>query len=311
MPQARPDPGTHPLHAWLFTPQPVTGLAVFRVALGAILLSRWLPRWPHVQELYASGAFLAPWGYFPRLGLPHLAYPWAFTLFTVLIVSIVAVMVGYKTRFAAGLGAVLLMYFVPANTVFSCAVDRLSILSLAFMAFSPAGQALSLDRAVQRRPGRPAGPVYSPPWCQRMIALSFILLYVFAPMFKLGIDGWSYLNGETLGYAVRRWQFVTAASEYMGRQPLIRMVMAWGGIFGEWFIAVGLFVRALRPWAIACGILLHGLILFTVLIPPELSLIMMASYILFIEPQTWQRFSVQRRTARAACLESVQPAGSR
>lgn len=290
--------GRDPLQVWLFARRPVAGLAVFRIALGAVILSRWLPRWPHVRELYAEGAFLLPWGYFPRLGLPHLSYPWAFLLFTLLITATVALTVGYRTRAAAAAVLVLLMYFVPANTVFSCAVDRMSIISVFFLAFSPAGRACSVDRALELARRRREGPQKPPSgmlaapmgplWTQRMIALSFVLLYVFAPFYKLGIDGWSYLNGEALGYAVRRWQFTTPASEFLGGQPVVRMLMACGGVFGEWFIAVGLFVRRLRPWAIALGMMLHGVILFTVLIPMELSLIMMASYILFIEPETWQ-----------------------
>ncbi len=302
--------GPHPLATWLFARRSLTGLGVFRIALGAVLLIRWGPRWPHVGELYASDAFLVPWGYFARLGLPHFPYPIALVLYSVLMIAIVAFTIGWWTRAACAVSLVLLMYFVPASAVFCCAVDRLSILSLFFLCFGPAGATLSADRALAewsrcRRSGEveprrgyqtdATGCI----WTQRVIAVSFALLYVFAPMYKIGLDGWAYLNGKALGYSICRWQFATSASRFFARHAAIMVPMAVMGVFGEWFIAVGLFVRRLRPIAIVLGTVMHLLILFTVLIPPGLSLIMIASYALFVEPETWRRLLTRGRAVRA------------
>jgi hypothetical protein len=96
---------------------------------------------------------------------------------------------------------------------------------------------------------------------------------------------------------VRRWQFVTPASQWLATTPLMIRSMALVGVVGEWFIAIGLYVRLLRPYAVLLGVVMNLMVLFTVLIPMELSLIMMASYILFIEPETWQRLLRHGRPA--------------
>lgn len=285
---------------WLFTPRPLAGLGVFRICLGFVALLRWSPRLPHVDELYAAGAFTVPWGWFAKVDAPYFPFPIAAALFATLLVALFSMAVGYRTRVSTIVALLLLMYFVPSNTVFPCAVDRLTILSLLFLSMSPAGRVLSVDRWLEEfarcraeddvapRPGYQTDAMGCV-WTQQMIGVSFVLLYIFAPIFKLGGDGLAYFNGEAIGYAVRRWQFATQASLFLGGIPIVAMSMAFVGIIGEWFIAVGLYVRKLRPFAIALGIGLHLTILYTVLIPMELSLIMIASYVLYIEPNTWRR----------------------
>lgn len=284
-------PAADPLAAWLFAERSLAGLGVFRICLGAVVLLRWLPRCLHARELYASDAFVVPWGWFERLGAPHPPGPLAVLLCGLLVAALTAVTVGWQTRAAAGLAAGLLMYFVPANEVFICAVDQLAILALFLIALSPAGRILAFD-AVRERPANksrsawPRGPV----WTQRLLALTFASVYAFAPMYRLGCHGWEYLDGEILGFGLQRWQFATAASHWIAGSPVLRAGLAWMVIFGEWFMAAGLFVRRVRPVAMVLGIGMHLGILFTLLIPPSLALAMIASYVLFIEPETLERW---------------------
>lgn len=296
-PQFANSEATSPFTKWLFAPRSLAGLGVFRIALGLVGLQRFVLRWPHVDELYATGALMNPWGVGAQLNFPSFEFPVAMTLFSIFMVVMFCATIGLKTQLSCGLTCLMLIYFVSVNEVFQCHVDDMLIISFGFMAFSSAGHALSIDKWLSRQhgPTDSTGGWYQVDergsiWAQRMIAISFASMYVFAPFLKLLFDGSDYFTGQNLAYAIQRWQFATPASKFIGSKPLLVMGMALTAILGELFMSFGLFVKKLRPFAMLIGIGMHLTILFTILIPPGLSLIMITSYITFMEPETWQRW---------------------
>ena len=278
------------LDRWLFEPRTVHEMSAYRIALGVVLLQRFGPRLFHAAELYSSESYRVPRGLAATFDLPAPPPTVATALVAALVVALVSMTVGFRTRLSAAIAAPIMLLLVSLNAVFTCAVDDYGVLSLVLVALSPAGHAFSIDARMADRRGRPLPRIVSP-WAQRLTGVLFVTTYVYAPLARLHLNGWYFFTGEPLANAFDRWQFVTAASGWTADQPWLMIPIAIGSTVGEWFIAVGLFTKRLRRFAIAFGIALHGFVLFTLLIPPGLSLLMMASYLLWLEPGTIQRLS--------------------
>lgn len=318
-PETAPAPVPDALGRWLFAERPLVGLAVLRIAIGLALLMHLGGRWFYVHELYSTEALVLPYGIVYELGLPHLSYPMALGLFSTLMLCVFAIILGFWTNLALWAAAVLQLYFMSCTSLFVCAVDSIAFLTLVFLAMSRCGDALSVDRflAVTGEAWPTSDMQLNPSdlwsargaiWPQRAVALQISFIYLCATAMKLGHSGWGYLTGVELAGGLQRWQFATAASIWIAHHWWMAMLMSSAGTFGELFLAVGLNVRRLRPYALAFGIGMHLTILITLRIPHGLSLIMIASYAAFVEPETWQRwlnrwFASARRGRRALVLD--------
>ena len=299
--QPRTTPKPDRLDRWLFAERPLVGVAVLRIAVGLAMLAHLYGRWFYVHELYSTEGFVLPYGFVYELGLPHFSYPVALVLFSTLMLCLFAIVLGFQTHRALWVAAILQLYFMSCTSLFVCAVDSIGFLALVFLAMSRCGDALSLDRclAASHAVGGAGAWEFNPAtlwsargtiWPQRAVALQISLIYVCAAVFKLGHSGWGYLSGVELAGGLQRWQFATDASLWIAHHWWLPMLMSWAGTFGELFLAVGLFVPRLRPIALAFGIAMHLLILITLRIPHGLSLLTIACYAAFVEPETWQRW---------------------
>jgi hypothetical protein len=107
-----------------------------------------------------------------------------------------------------------------------------------------AGADLSFDWKAQGS-GRRTVPL----WGIVLLKLQITIVYGFAAVAKLNPE---FLSGAVLDRALLRPEFL--------KTPELLIALAWGTIVCEAGIAIALWVKPLRPWAIGTGIFFHAAI---------------------------------------------------
>ncbi|MEX1177316.1 MAG: HTTM domain-containing protein [Nitriliruptor sp.] len=262
---ADPDPvADGPLgraNAWerfWFEPRSIAPLVLVRIGLG-LTISLWA-----ATLLPDATAFLGPEGVLPevpevriRSGILQL---WrtdaaAITVVALLIPAGLAVAAGAWTRIATVLSFVLLLSIGRRNPYMMNSGDALLRHATLFLALTPAGQVLSLDRWRRHRDRFWQVPELAP-WGLRLLQIQLTFVYLFSSFEKL--RGMPWLQGTALADAWR----ITDLARFGVPLPvydslLMTQVLTYATLVIEVALAVLLWNRRARPFVVVAGILLH------------------------------------------------------
>lgn len=241
-----------------FEPRSIAPLAFVRVVLG-LLIAIW-----GLSLLPDARAFLGPEGVLPavpevrdRVGLLQI---FRGDLAPVLVVGALvpaglAVALGWWTRTATIVSFVLLLSVSRRNPWILNSGDALLRHAVLFLALTPAGEVLSLDRWRRDRDGFWQVPHRSP-WGLRLLQLQLCTVYLFSVVHKL--RGTAWLDGTALADS---WRLADLARFDL---PMVVYDSAWIAAAGtgatlviEAALAVLIWHRRLRPYVIATGLALH------------------------------------------------------
>jgi hypothetical protein len=142
-------------------------------------------------------------------------------------------------------------------------------------------------------------------WGWRMLRLQYTSVYFFAGLAKLCSPMW--WGGAAIVLVLRSPEYggVLLSTE-VDIPAGIALVLAWATILGELFIALGLWFRRSRRWAILTVVGLHVAIALTLRISLLFHTLMLLHLVLFVGPLRWRRR--QRRPslspARARALDA-------
>ncbi len=177
------------------------------------------------------------------------------------------------------------------------------LLLLLALLLAPSSDALSLGGALRARLGRRSvrqallGSV-RPLTYQRLIQVELALVYVYAALHKLEpafLDGrvLSHYLSDSLPRQAQEWlglnaEIAARLHDYVA-DPSNLVGMAVATVVLELALPLGLFWRRLRPWAIAIGIPFH-LGIAAMMNIWNFSWVMLAAYLLFLEPETLPRW---------------------
>ena len=123
---------------WLSETTPV-GYALFRIALGLVLLTYHVPRLWYIRELYTDTGYLFPMHLFFVLHLPIPSFVFAVFLNVVLICAIFSFLLGYKTKFSAITIFTLHTYFSLLERFSTKGYGSIMIIYALLLIFSPCG----------------------------------------------------------------------------------------------------------------------------------------------------------------------------
>ncbi len=168
---------------------------------------------------------------------------------------------------------------------------------LLLLSLSPAGEALAL-RAVRRGIDAWLGPSRRPLTVQRLLQIQVCLVYLFAGLHKLHAY---YFTGEVIAIHQRELEplrrqllegllepgTLAALQAFLGA-PGSWVVPAYLTVAAELGIPLALWIPRARVAAMAVGVGFHLAIAVTLGIY-EFSLVMIASYLLFLDPDTLPR----------------------
>lgn len=187
-----------------FEPQETSSLALFRIAFGLIAVGWTVSLLPNLFAFYGPRGILpdlpvrepGEWGLLSYSTSPTLLL----TVVAVTLAAAFAVTIGLFTRVAAVVLWIGIVSLEQRNVFVTNAGDGVLRQFAFFLALSPAGAALSVDR-LRTAPGRFWEFPACTAWALRLIQIQVSLGYLAAVWNKAQTDLW--LNGTAVSYALR------------------------------------------------------------------------------------------------------------
>ena len=245
-------------------------LALFRISIATLLFGDLAFRLPHLLPLYAehgllgrqaalevigAGLYLSP-HFWLRGSVVALGCLFAFQLLTAL-----AMLVGYRTRFATALSWYLLASLQVVETYhFHLGGDTYLRMMLLWGALLPLGHRWSVDAQRQQSgttpPPQPAKRAYS--WVTVALVLQFLLFYVAAGLSK-NTPMWN--DGDALYYLLHRDHLATVFTPMLLEQRWALTPLTYGTywfeVLGPLLLVFPFYTATVRMVGIAMFLLFH------------------------------------------------------
>jgi hypothetical protein len=284
---------------FFFTEEPVVMAVYFRSALALWTIGFFLPRLPHLRELYTDRAIHVPHPWVARwVTIPDLPL-WAVWMIVItLLLSLVAFAVGYHARKLHPLIFLLLCYLFGYDVSTVRGYGQLAFYQWLVLYCLPYDQLRHSSGSVLR----------APRWGARLAMLLFTSVYLFSVLAKThGGEGW--FDGKTLYYTLRGHDYGSfLLSDWFPVSLGVARVLGWATLAGECFVGLGLWLRWTRAWAVLVCVGMHGLMALSLRVSILFHLLMVGHLPLFLSARSWERLLDKARTTRAfSALRRVQP----
>jgi hypothetical protein len=235
-----------------------------------------------------------PWGFYDRLLTPWgmTTLKWAMVLSLLLSTTGLLTVVSTKTSF------LLVLFYQGLVRSFGHFNhdEMLGVYCLAVLAFTPCGDAFSLDELIRkraRRDPRSARPAFAYAYPILLMQLLMAWAYFSSALIKLRVAGWKYLSPDNLP-ALAIFHSLDNLHDTHFRLAFwlpqvkiflpvaVALVLLW-----ELSFPLAIFFRRLRWWILGAGVLFHLSTLFfmNIFFPHQLAL-----YLIFVN---WDRLQDQ------------------
>lgn len=261
------------MRSWLFRPVDTAPMAALRIAVGLLTIGWTLSLLPDARTFLgdqgvqrglpqvSGGAWVVP------LGPPYLPLG-------LLLAAAVALVLGWRTRIASLVVAVLLLVVQRRDPWILNSGDLLLRELAFFVMLMPAGETWSVDA---RRRGMER---LRAPWALRLAQLQISALYLFSVWAKVRGHAWN--DGTAVGIALQLDDLQRfAVPEAVATSLAVSAVLTYASLAVEAALAVGLWLPRLRYPVMLAGIGLHLGIEATLLIG-WFSLAVVSSYLAFV-----------------------------
>lgn len=252
-------------HRFWFRPEPTSTLAVVRIAYGMVVLVWAVSLAPDLHT------------FFPTSRAPVTG------LYVLLVAGSIGMVLGYRSRLAAAVVFLALMWFQRRNPAILNAGDRLLANLGFYLMLAPSGASLSLDRW-RRAPGSFWEFPARAPWALRLVQVQLSLLYLSTVWEKL--QGQTWADGTAVSYALGIGQLVRVhLPDGLTDSVLLMNLLAWSTLVIELSLALLVWRRRLRPWVLGFGVALHVCIEVTMMVG-FLGMAILVAYLAFVPPAT-------------------------
>ncbi|MGE2721527.1 HTTM domain-containing protein [Mycolicibacterium celeriflavum] len=301
-------------NTFFFTAEPIHPLGLVRIGFGLAVVAWSLVLLPDLFAVFGAN------GVTPEH--PEINFQWSvFQIWpgdtallvgwVLLIVSAIAMTVGWHSRVAAVLVFVLLQSFVRRGDYYFNAGDSIFTVIALILALSSCGAALSLDQ--RRRTGSFWSAQTRAVWPIRLLQIQLSIIYLATVQAKLANKTW--VDGSAVFYAWGtdgRWALLPAP-EWLAANAILINALTWGTLLVELALAILVWSRRWRFWVLAAGVVMHLMIMVNLNVA-FFSVAMFVLYLAFVPWATVQRLPTQFRTRRGASSSrresSEQPAVS-
>jgi hypothetical protein len=281
-------------HYWnrfFFTEHPVEPAIYFRIFLALWTIGFFVPRLPHLRELYTERAihmphpWLARWGGLPAMPL-WLVWLWMI----VLLLCLACFSTGWHARKLHPVIVLLLGYLLGYDVATVRGYGQ-----LAFYQWLVA-YCLPYDRLRDSS----GTPLQAPRWGLRLAMLLFSSVYLFSVLAKtIGGEGW--FDGKTLFYTLRGHDYGNfLLSAWFPVSLGMARVLGWLTLASECFVGFGLWYRRTRPWAMLLCVAMHATMAVSMRVSILFHLLMIGHLPLFFSTATWQRLRSRRELVASA-----------
>jgi hypothetical protein len=274
--------------AFWFRPQPAYTLGLVRMAFGAVAIGWTVSLLPDLYALFG------PHGVDPQQ--PEDAYQWGvFAIWTsdhalligwiLLLVSSVALMIGWHSRLAGLAVFVLILSFEHRDVWVFNSGDLAVRIEALFLAISPSGAALSLDQV--HSTGKFWSAQQRPQWPVRLMQVQLSLIYLASAQAKL--SGNALPQGTAVSYALRLPDMLLLPTpHWFTTSALLMNAVTWGALAVELSVGILVWNRRLRPWVLAAGVVMHTMIMITIAVG-FFTLAVFVLYLAFVPPEIVER----------------------
>lgn len=301
-----PSAWSNAFNNFFFDRQIPYGMALVRICLPLVLLVEMSMRWPWVVEFYSADGAPAPiamaYGYWEFL--PFLPGTWAVAAFTVMLLLMASLIVGWNSRLSAAGVFVLYTYFTMQDSLSS--LTKYSVFSshmFLLLSLSECGAVWSVDRLIElRRQGITRASSWLGEgravevWPQRLLQLFIGIVYFGAAVTKMQTP--TYFSGDQM----RLWLLTNVnhwnpLGELLSLQPALLVPMCYIAIIWEITFVFMVWNKTLRVPFLAVGALFHFMTTLTlglVVFP----LVCFSLYMAFVteEDVNWWRERIARRS---------------
>lgn len=205
-------------------------------------------------------------------------------VFTLLAICAFTLTIGLFTRTSNVILVLILFSIHHRNMIILNGGDNFMRLVGLYLMFSHAGKTLSLDAWLKAKLGKAVKTEYSI-WAQRLVQLQLSAVYCHSFCGK--INGESWLNGTATYYASRLQDFQKFPVPYLLDNMWTIYLLSWGTLFIEFALFTLVWIKDLRYYVLAAGVLLHLGIEWTMNIP-MFETQMIVAYIVFVDPKDIQ-----------------------
>jgi hypothetical protein len=272
-----------------FEPVATSTLALVRIAFGLVMIGWTLALLPDLFSLFSQEGIspIQPrqlgWG----LLLTFPSDDAVLGVWAALLLSSILLLVGLGTRLAAAVLFVCLLSFTRRNILVLNSGDFVLQHVALFLALSPAGASVSVDRWLQERRRFWEFPVRAP-WALRLLQVQLSVIYFASVWAKVRGETWN--DGTAVSYALRLDDLARfPVPDFLTTTPIFANLLTYGTLAVELGVAILIWVPSVRLYAAAAGILLHLSIDYALSVG-FFSMAMMILYLAFLPPETASRF---------------------
>lgn len=324
---------------WWFGKRSPVALGLLRILLGTIAAISLLMTLMMFSDWYTPDGFVpktlsdqflrydshilwpgAPWQVVLPVGPPRMTLlafgdnaAVTLTVYLLTVAAAICFAIGWRTRIA---GIVLFIGMVSIHTRTPLIIhsgDTLLRLCILYLALSPSGAALSLDR---RRELKAKGLPLDTPFAlvrvtgQRLIQYQVALCYLTTVWWK--VFGTFWMDGTATYYPAMMHEFRRfPVPGFLERQPFIGLT-TYSTLIVEVALGTLIFWKPARKWVVIAGLLLHAYIEYRFNIP-MFAFIITATYVAFYEGDEVERWLARwgwgrRLLGRPEQVGSVDPA---
>ncbi|HEY9712737.1 MAG TPA: HTTM domain-containing protein [Chroococcales cyanobacterium] len=274
------------------SPLPV---ALYRILFGILLLQNALLLGPDLNTLYGYGRDAIVSATTSREWTQDLIVDALFLLpsnnqslqlfFAILTGASLTLTLGLFSRTSAFVVFICLAAFHHRNWTVINSGDIFMRLAALYLALSPAGKTLSLDRIVavwfsNSREEAFGAPQSSSPWVQRVMQLQLAMLYCQAFLTKFA--GGSWMSGDAVYYVLRLQDFQRIKMPFIYDNLLLMRLLTWATLLVEFALWALIWIKELRYYILLAGVALHvGIDLSLNL--PIFEYLMITAYVLFVD----------------------------
>jgi Vitamin K-dependent gamma-carboxylase len=272
--------------AFWFTPQPAYTLGLVRIAFGVVAVAWTVALLPDLYRVFGEQGAAPQYRLRDYQWSVFEAWPGDTALLTgwvLLLLSAIAMTVGWHSRFAAILLFVLIHSFHRRGVYIVNAGDSIIIIVALILALSSCGAALSLDQ--RRRTGSFWSAQTRAPWPIRLMQVQLSVIYLVSVQAKLS-GGRSWADGSATSYAWRtdgRWALLPAP-EWLAANATLVNAVTWGTLLIELAIAVLVWNRRWRFWVLAAGVVMH----LTMMVTMNVGFFSLAMFVLYVAFVPWE-----------------------
>lgn len=261
----KPQPTTRQkLQNWFYGKETPYALALIRITYPLALLIALVPRWLHVREFYSTDGSPTPfwWSYGYSNILPIFSAEVAMALYTVMILLLCSVSIGWKTRPSLVILAILVPYFgmldsLATLTKYTAVTFHVFVL----LSLSGCGAVWSVDAWVEKR----RSATWSVPkfeiWPQRLIQLLIGFVYLGSAATKAHTEG--FFTGEQMYYwALTNANFPNPVGEWLTGYPSFIVISGMIAVVWEILFLFLVWKDPGRVIMLSLGVLFHVMTFF-------------------------------------------------